>query len=98
MTTCPSPPGPYCRGLVGPKTAATGVPIVADRCIIDVSLQFVNVSVSISHYTVFDREPKITATTGNDGPFFFTNWFVTARTIDGRKLTFDPENGRLLPQ
>ena len=57
--------------------------------------KFKNVSVSVSHYTVFKSGPEINRTTSSDGPVFKENWVVRATTVDGRLLTFDIVTGNL---
>ena len=54
-----------------------------------------NVSASVSHYTVFDGIPELTRTTSQDGVVFSDVWTITAKTIDGRELVFDPVTGTM---
>jgi len=55
--------------------------------------EYRNVSVSESHYTVFEREPEMVRATSNTGPVFTEHWSVTATTVDGRTLAFDVTTG-----
>ena len=57
--------------------------------------QYANVSASVSHYTVFERQPEMVRVTTNVGPVFKENWIIKAATVDGRALVFDMENGEL---
>ena len=57
--------------------------------------EYRNVSVSESHYTVFEQEPEMVRITGNTGPVFTEHWVVTATTVDGRTLAFDVSTGEL---
>jgi hypothetical protein len=57
--------------------------------------KYANVSASVSHYTVFEREPEMVRITTNVGPVFKENWIIKATTVDGRSLDFDIENGEL---
>jgi hypothetical protein len=57
--------------------------------------KYANVSASVSHYTVFEREPEIVKVTTNVGPVFTENWIIKATTVDGRALVFDMTSGEL---
>ena len=57
--------------------------------------KYANVSASVSHYTVFEREPEMVKVTTNVGPVFTENWIIKATTVDGRALVFDMTSGDL---
>lgn len=52
-------------------------------------------SVSESHYTVFEQEPEVVRVTSNRGSVFTEHWIVTVTTVDGRALVFDVATGDL---
>ncbi len=54
-----------------------------------------NVLASVSHYTVFEKQPDLKKTTTMHGNVFKEQWDVVATAVDGRKLTFDIETGEL---
>ncbi len=54
-----------------------------------------NVSASVSHYTIFSEAPKLVKTVSVDGVVFTERWVVTATTVDGRVLVFDPGTGEI---
>lgn len=53
------------------------------------------VSASVSHYTVFSKEPELLKIVSNEGVVFSEEWVVTATTVDGRTLVFDLTTGAL---
>ena len=55
-----------------------------------------SVSVSVSHYSVFQSEPEMVRVVQQDGPVFSESWIITARTIDGRELAFSVTSGELV--
>jgi len=55
--------------------------------------RYMNVSASVSHYTVFASGPDFVKVTTSQGNVFTENWQVRATTIDGRSLIFDTETG-----
>jgi hypothetical protein len=57
--------------------------------------KYANVSASVSHYTVFERQPEMVRITTNIGPVFKDNWIIKATTVDGRALVFDMTSGDL---
>ena len=57
--------------------------------------KYANVSVSVSHYTVFESGPEMVKVTTNVGPVFTENWIIKATTVDGRALVFDMASGEL---
>jgi hypothetical protein len=57
--------------------------------------KYANVSASVSHYTVFEREPEMVRVITNAGPVLTEDWIIKATTIDGRALMFDMESGQL---
>ena len=54
-----------------------------------------NVSASVSHYTVFAKQPEFVRETVADGTVFRERWYVLGETVDGRRLRFDIETGRI---
>jgi len=57
--------------------------------------EYKNVSVSVSHYTVFALAPELTRITEKVGSTFKEDWVVKATTVDGRALVFDVDTGEL---
>jgi hypothetical protein len=57
--------------------------------------KYANASASVSHYTVFERQPEMVRVTTNVGPVFTENWIINATTVDGRTLVFDIASGEL---
>jgi hypothetical protein len=53
------------------------------------------VSASVSHYSVFSEGPALTRVVRQEGVVFSEEWVVTATTVDGRALTFDPVTGEV---
>ncbi len=51
------------------------------------------VSASVSHYSVFREGPALTRVVRHEDAVFSEEWVVTATTVDGRALTFDPATG-----
>jgi hypothetical protein len=57
--------------------------------------KYANVSASVSHYTVFERQPEMVRVTSNVGPVFTVSWIIKAATVGGRELVFDMVSGEL---
>jgi hypothetical protein len=55
-----------------------------------------SVSVSVSHYGVFQSDPEMVRVVQQDGPVFSESWTITATTIDGRELVFSVTSGELV--
>jgi hypothetical protein len=55
-----------------------------------------SVSVSASHYSVFQSEPEMVKVVQQDGPIFSESWIITATTVDGRELVFSVTSGELV--
>ncbi len=55
--------------------------------------RYKNVSVSISHYSVFESWPELTTISEKVGAIFKKDWVIKATTIDGRVLVFDMATG-----
>jgi hypothetical protein len=47
-----------------------------------------SVSVSASHYSVFQSEPEMVKIVQQDGPIFSESWIITATTVGERELVF----------
>jgi hypothetical protein len=54
------------------------------------------VSVSVSHYSVFQSGPEMVKIVQQDGPVFSENWVIKATTADGRELVFSVTSGELI--
>ena len=57
--------------------------------------KYQNVSVSVSHYTVFESGPTMIRVTTSEGSSFKDEWLISAKTVDGRQLIFDISTGDL---
>ena len=55
--------------------------------------KYQNVSVSVSHYTVFETGPTMIRVTDSEGSSFEDDWVIRAKTVDGRQLIFDMATG-----
>jgi hypothetical protein len=54
------------------------------------------VSVSVSHYNVFQSDPEMVKIVKQDGPVFSESWVIKATTADGRELVFSVTSGELI--
>jgi hypothetical protein len=57
--------------------------------------KYANVSVSVSHYSVFSSGPEVIKATDGASSTLKEDWVVRATTVDGRELVFDAETGEI---
>lgn len=55
-----------------------------------------SISVSVSHYSVFESGPEMVKIVKQDGPVFSETWVVSATTVDGDELIFSMISGELI--
>jgi hypothetical protein len=54
------------------------------------------ISVSVSHYSVFESGLEMVRIVKQDGPVFSESWVVSATTVDGDELAFSMISGELI--